>query len=124
MRVRRSPTRSIAPRRSASPAEGLPDPAAVAAARARATADPVASIKSDVAARLSPRPDARARRKVAATPAQPVSAAARPPNRPLLLGSGCAAGARGLIRPAGCGSPWRSCQDDRWRGSGGTGESR
>lgn len=59
-----------------SPAEGLPDPAAVAAARARATADPVASIKSDVAARLSPRPDARARRKVAATPAQPVSAAA------------------------------------------------
>ena len=33
-----------------SPAEGLPDPAAVAAARARATADPVASIKSDVAA--------------------------------------------------------------------------
>jgi conjugal transfer pilus assembly protein TraV len=39
-------------------------------------------------------------------------------------GSACAVGARGPIRPAGCGSPWRSCQDDRWSGSGGAGESR
>jgi conjugal transfer pilus assembly protein TraV len=61
-----------------SSAEGLPDPAAVVAARARMTADPVASIKSDVAARLTPRPDARARRKVAATPAQPGSAPVSP----------------------------------------------
>lgn len=67
-----------------SSAEGLPDPAAVAAARARATADPVASIKSAVAARLSPRPDARARRKVAATPRNPSALRPRPPNRLLL----------------------------------------
>jgi len=54
----------------------LPDPAVVAAARARG-ADPVAAIKADVAARLAPKAGRNARQGTPATP-KPVTSAPKP----------------------------------------------
>lgn len=59
----------------------LPDPAVVAAARARA-ADPVAAIKADVATRLAPKPNRRrASKPTTSRKAEPESAAATPSAR-------------------------------------------
>lgn len=59
---------------------GVPDPAAVAAARAR-KADPVGAIKADVAARLAPKPPV-ASSAAAGALAHPSPAAASPPLQP------------------------------------------